>query len=295
MTESAAPRVGGVPPESERAAGAALGYVLGAGFGASTQGRPLADTADEAWPAPADVAGPAGWLRDAAANLLGATSPEPVVGAEIDAIASPFEPAGSYAVGVVVGLAVPGDPVSRVVEECLARLDDGCGSDVVGAVCAVATALSVALAGGTWEESLALAMTAADQGGRAAPYVPGPSLAARLSWAHALATRAEDDPLDVIDLLVGAGVVTQETVPCAFAVVALHTDDPHRAVVAARRLGGNSAAIAAVAAALIGARVGTGVWPHDLRALAADALDVDAVCADLTSYRHRFTTPEDRP
>jgi hypothetical protein len=50
---------------------------------------------------------------------------------------------------------------------------------------------------------------------------------------------------DVVEL-VGTSIATQESVPAAFAILALHPDDPWQACLTAESLGGDSDTIAAV-------------------------------------------------
>jgi ADP-ribosylglycohydrolase len=63
--------------------------------------------------------------------------------------------------------------------------------------------------------------------------------------------------------LVGTSIATQESVAAAFAVLALHPDDPWQACLAAASLGGDSDTIAAMTGAIAGACHGMDGWPQD--------------------------------
>jgi len=65
--------------------------------------------------------------------------------------------------------------------------------------------------------------------------------------------------LDDIYRLVGTSLATQESVPAAFALLALFPGDPWAAVCAAATLGGDSDTIGAIAGAIGGAAHGS--WP----------------------------------
>jgi ADP-ribosylglycohydrolase len=66
---------------------------------------------------------------------------------------------------------------------------------------------------------------------------------------------------DIVEL-VGASLATQESVPAAFAVLALHPGDPWQACLTAASLGGDSDTIAAMTGAIAGACHGMDCWPH---------------------------------
>lgn len=153
-------------------------------------------------------------------------------------------------VGLLVGLAHPCDPIDELVAAVIAAVtpfDDGSG--VAAAAAAVAAAVSAGVAESSIEQRLALAAWGADAAAERAAYRPGPRLSARLTWACALAGRAEADPVDVLALLVGNSDVPQECVPAAFAVAAT-SPDVRSAIHAALALGGQADVIAAVAGAV---------------------------------------------
>ena len=59
------------------------------------------------------------------------------------------------------------------------------------------------------------------------------------------------------------GMPTQESVAAAFAVLALHSDDPWQACLTAASLGGDSDTIAAMTGAIAGSCHGMDSWPQD--------------------------------
>jgi ADP-ribosylglycohydrolase len=94
--------------------------------------------------------------------------------------------------------------------------------------------------------------------------IEGASIARRIpSVVRLVAGRSVDDALDVIHDHVGTSVVTQESVPAAFAVASLAPADPWQACRLAARLGGDSDTIAAMAGAVVGACCGLSAFPGD--------------------------------
>jgi ADP-ribosylglycohydrolase len=91
---------------------------------------------------------------------------------------------------------------------------------------------------------------------------------------------------DIVEL-VGTSLATQESVPAAFAVLALHPDDPWQACLTAASLGGDSDTIAAMAGAIAGACLGMDGWPADAvrTVLEINDLDLDLVAEKLLALR----------
>jgi ADP-ribosylglycohydrolase len=91
---------------------------------------------------------------------------------------------------------------------------------------------------------------------------------------------------DIVEL-VGTSLATQESVPAAFAVLALHPDDPWQACLTAASLGGDSDTIAAMAGAVAGACHGMDGWPADAvrTVLEINNLDLDLVAEKLLALR----------
>lgn len=95
----------------------------------------------------------------------------------------------------------------------------------------------------------------------------------------------EAEALDRIVALIGTSVASQESVPAAFAVLALTGGDPWRSTLLAANLGGDSDTIAAIAGAVAGSVRGLAGLPPDavrtLRAVNGLALEplADALLA----------------
>ena len=144
-----------------------------------------------------------------------------------------------------VGIAVPvGDAlVDRVVEASL--VTHGTGVALAGAA-AVAAAVSAGIDGATVRETFAVAADAAEQAAERGRWVAAADVAARIRWATKM-VRGERDPLETIATLVGTSVATQESVPAAFAVLALAGDDPWLACRLGASVGGDCDTIAAMA------------------------------------------------
>ena len=159
-----------------------------------------------------------------------------------------------------VGIACGPDPVAGLVAlvEAVDRPTHDTGLAHAGAA-AIACAVSGAIEGMPADQALSLALAAAADGGLRGRPTPGADVGARIAWACGLA-RAAADPLEVIDLLVGTSAAAQESVPAAFAIAAIH-DDPWAGCLAAAGLGGESAAIAAMVGAMLGARHGLSAFP----------------------------------
>lgn len=159
---------------------------------------------------------------------------------------------------------------------------------------AVAMAVSAGIEGLDAAEILTRALTAAAEGGTRGQASGGPDVAARIAWACGLA-RGADDPLDIIDLLVGTSAATQEAVPAAFAVAAVH-DDPWAACQAAAGLTGESETIAALVGAMLGARHGLSAFPDDAVAglpAGHPRSELTAMADELLALRGPRTTREE--
>lgn len=161
--------------------------------------------------------------------------------------------------GVLLGVTLPSDPIDGLVAGVTTALSRSVGlahidesAPLIAATAGVAAAVSAGIEGASWPQRVALAAWACDEGAATGSYRPGPRLSARLTWACALAERAETDPVDVVALLVGNSAIPQEAVPAGFALATVGTDVPstQRAAVA---LGGRSRTIAGLAGALVAA------------------------------------------
>lgn len=170
-----------------------------------------------------------------------------------------------------VGIAFAADPldpfVDRVVESCQVTHD---------------TTIGIA------DEAVTAAATAARAGARRGHWVAGADIAARIEWAWELVRGlTECAALDRVVALVGTSVAGQESVPAAFAVLALADGDPWRTALLAAHLGGDSDTIGAIAGAVAGSVAGLSALPAEaVRTLrAVDSLDLEPLTARLRALR----------
>jgi ADP-ribosylglycohydrolase len=134
----------------------------------------------------------------------------------------------------------------------------------IAGAAAVAAAVSGGIDRASVAEATTLGIRAAELGQRRGQWVAGASVARRIAWATGLVDAADHDRSvrDVVEL-VGTSLATQESVPAAFAVLALHPNDAWQACLSAASLGGDSDTIAAMAGAIAGACHGMDAWPLD--------------------------------
>jgi ADP-ribosylglycohydrolase len=149
--------------------------------------------------------------------------------------------------------------VDRVAEACLVSHDT---SIAIAGAAAVAAAVSGALDGLDHDECVALAVRAAALGARRGHWTAGADVATRIEAAVSLVRTVERGraPAEVL-AQVGTSLATQESVPAAFAMLALHPLDPWAACCEAASLGGDTDTIAAMAGAMGGARTGAAGFP----------------------------------
>ncbi|MEU8947125.1 ADP-ribosylglycohydrolase family protein [Streptomyces sp. NPDC048489] len=226
-------------------------------------------------------------------DLLG-----PSTKAALDAVARGVPPREAGRHGTTNGAAMRVTPVGiafrarpldhfldRVVESCQVTHDTTLG--IAGAA-AVAAAVSTGIEGGSLDDAIGSAVDAARAGARRGHWVAGADIAARIEWATQLVDGLpHDEALDKICALVGTSVASQESVPAAFAVLALSAGDPWRSGVMAANLGGDSDTIAAIAGAIAGAVHGLSALPEDavttLREV--NGLDLEPLTARLLALR----------
>ncbi len=206
--------------------------------------------------------------RRGSLDLLGPSTRRAVAAV---ASGTPVDEAGRYGdtngaamriapVGIVAG-GDPGTLVDRVVEA--SRVTHNTSVALAGAS-AVAAAVSAGIDGADVKEAIVQAESAAAAGSRRGHWVAAADIAARIRWATGLVTgRSAEAAADDIYALVGTSVATQESVPAAFAVLALYPDDPWQACLLAASLGGDCDTIAAIAGAIAGACHGLESFPDD--------------------------------
>jgi ADP-ribosylglycohydrolase len=197
-----------------------------------------------------------------------------------------------------IGVGVPGDPPARLVDavEEAGLVTHHTGIAIAGAS-AVAAAVSSGIDGRPLGESLRRAVAAARLGGRRGHYVAGADVADRITWALGLVEgRTADEAVDIVYRLVGTGVATQEAVPAALALAALHPADTWAAARYAASLGGDCDTVAAMTGAVVGAHAGlASVPPRILRRLsgANPGLALDRLAGELLALRLAPVTVED--
>jgi ADP-ribosylglycohydrolase len=186
-----------------------------------------------------------------------------------------------------VGIAVadPDALLDRVVEVCTPT--HGTGVAIAGAA-AVAAAVSAGVGGAPLPDAVRAAVRAARRGAGRGRWVAAADVAARIEWAGSLvAGRTPAEAAEVIGTLVGTGLASQESVPAAFAVLAVAGDDPWLACRLGASLGGDTDTIAAMVGAVAGACHGTAALPAPARRTVAEVngLDLDRLAAGLLDLR----------
>ena len=188
-------------------------------------------------------------------------------------------------VGLIISAGDLDALVDLVVEA--SRITHHAGVAIAGAA-AVAAAVSGGIDGASVAEATMLGIQAAEMGQRRGQWVAGAAVARRIAWAIGLVDATDHDRSvrDVVEL-VGTSLATQESVPAAFAVLALHPHDPWQACLTAASLGGDSDTIAAMAGAIAGACHGMDAWPRDAVQTVRETneLDLDVLAEKLLALR----------
>ncbi|MCW3816897.1 ADP-ribosylglycohydrolase family protein [Micromonospora sp. DR5-3] len=205
--------------------------------------------------------------RRGSLDLLG-----PSTRAAVAAVAAgrPLEEAGRFGTTngaamriAPVGVAVPATDLARLVDRVVEAswVTHNTGVALAGAA-AVAAAVSAGLDGADTATATATAVRAAQLAAGRGNWVAAADIPARIAWATDLvAGRTPEAAADLIYRLVGTSVATQESVPAAFAVLAVHPDDPWQACLLAAGLGGDTDTIAAMVGAIAGAGHGVASFP----------------------------------
>ncbi|MEU9954859.1 ADP-ribosylglycohydrolase family protein [Streptomyces sp. NPDC050982] len=177
--------------------------------------------------------------------------------------------------------------LDRVVESCQVTHDTTVG---IAGASAVAAAVSTGIAGGSLDDAFEAAIAVSAAGARRGHWTAGASISARIAWARELVADLDTAvALDRIDSLIGTSVASQESVPAAFAVLALTDGDPWRSALLAANLGGDSDTIAAIAGAIAGAVAGLSALPGDaVRTLQeVNDLELESLTRQLLTCRTR--------
>ncbi|MFD7294496.1 ADP-ribosylglycohydrolase family protein [Streptomyces sp. NPDC059897] len=228
-------------------------------------------------------------------DLLG-----PSTKAALDAVARGTDPKEAGKHGTTNGAAMrvtpvgiafsyaPGDTdtfLDRVVESCQVTHDTTVG--IAGAA-AVAAAVSTGIAGGTLDDVFEAAVAASAAGSRRGHWIAGASVSARIAAVRDLVAGLDEAAaLNRIEALIGTSVASQESVPAAFAVLALTGGDPWRSALLAANLGGDSDTIAAIAGAVAGSLHGLSGLPADaVRTLReVNGLELEPLARQLLTHR----------
>ena len=188
-----------------------------------------------------------------------------------------------------IGLIISTDDLDALVDLVVdaSQMTHNTGVAIAGAA-AVAAAVSGGISGASVSEATRLGIKAAELGQRRCDWVPGPSVARRIAWAIELVD-TDDHERSVRDVveLVGTGLAAQESVPAAFAILALHPNDPWQACLTAASLGGDSDTIAAMTGAIAGACHGMDRWPRDAVQTVREinGLDLETIAEKLLALR----------
>jgi len=153
---------------------------------------------------------------------------------------------------------------------------------------AVAAAVSTGINGGGVDEAIAAGIRAARSASRLGHWIAGADVATRIEWAVAsVRDRSRPEAGGIIRNLIGTSLATQESVPAAFATLAVCPGSPWDAALLAASLGGDCDTIAAMAGAIAGSLHGAEGFPADARALVTDVngLDLDARAVGLLALR----------
>jgi ADP-ribosylglycohydrolase len=188
-------------------------------------------------------------------------------------------------VGLIISTGDLDGLVDLVVDA--SRVTHHTGVAIAGAA-AVAAAVSGGISGASVAEATTLGIKAAELGQRRGEWVAGAAVARRIAWAIGLVdVNAHGRSVRDVVELVGTSLATQESVPAAFAVLALHPDDPWQACLTAASLGGDSDTIAAMVGAIAGACHGMDAWPLDAveTVRKTNQLDLEIVAEKLLALR----------
>ena len=188
-----------------------------------------------------------------------------------------------------VGIACPATDLPVLVERVVEASWVTHNTDVaLAGAAAVAGAVSAGLAGASVADATEIGVRAAELAATKGNWVAAGDVGARIQLARELvAGRSAPDAADRIYRLVGTSVATQESVPAAFAVLAVFPDDPWQAVLLAASLGGDCDTIAAIAGAIAGACHGGSGFPVSAAKTIAEVnnLPLEQLAADLLAIR----------
>ncbi len=188
-----------------------------------------------------------------------------------------------------VGIACPATDLSVLVERVVEASWVTHNTDVaLAGAAAVAGAVSAGVAGANLAEATEIGVRAAELAASKGHWVAAGDVGARILLARELVHGHDaEDAADRIYRLVGTSVATQESVPAAFAVLAVYPDDPWQAVLLAASLGGDCDTIAAIAGAVAGACHGIAGFPESATKIIDEVNDLplERLTTDLLAIR----------
>lgn len=175
-----------------------------------------------------------------------------------------------------VGILVPPSDalIARVAETCRATHNT---TIAISSAAAVAAVISHGIDGADWREATRHAVAAARAGEKHGHWVPGGTIAARIEWALEMVEGCSiEEGISRVFDRIGTSVISQESVPAAFAVLKLARGDAWKAAVIAANLGGDTDTIGAIAGSMAGACAGYDSLPAD-RIVGLRGIDMDDI------------------
>lgn len=191
-----------------------------------------------------------------------------------------------------VGLLHPGDPMAAIRAAATVCIPTHNTNVAISGACAVAAAISVALADdATLDTMIAAGLLGATLGRKLGRSWLGASVARRIRLAVDLA-RGPGDPLfrlhEIYDVI-GTSLAVPETVGAAFGVLVMGDGDPRQTAIYAANLSGDADTVGAIACAMAGAYSGIGAFdPAVLAQLDADEIFASYHVRDLADGLYRL-------
>lgn len=189
-----------------------------------------------------------------------------------------------------MGVAVRCDDLDGLIDEVVevSAVTHNTGKALAGAS-AVAAAVSAGVGGASLSEAREIAIEAASRAGHKGYWVAGADVATRIRWAVKLVERHnQSDALDLTYRLIGTSVAVEESIPAAFALLAVAGEDPWLVARLCASVGGDCDTIAAIAGAIAGACGGVEAFPIEARMLVSKVnhLNLEATATTLVELRN---------
>jgi ADP-ribosylglycohydrolase len=186
-------------------------------------------------------------------------------------------------VGILVSASNLETLVNAVEQTCRVTHNTG---EAIAAAAAVATCISARISGSNHDESIALALHAAELGQQRGYPVGAGDIAERIARAVELA--GSRITLDSFAEAVGNSVASYEAIPAAFGIMHMADGDTWRTGLLGANIGDDTDTIGAIACAMSGAGAGMEGIPADKleRLKTSNAMDIDSTAADLVSLRN---------